>query len=312
MTPPTHDHHLPEFYPLPTHSGLMSDNLPNIEERLQKLLRYAGEEKILEYRSEVRTMCICKPHHCISTPVFYNLQTIPPELYEIDPEAYSIEAAIEWISYKPFAQWLGRQGQQRNLSAPPPTPSRNHHPIAIVSTPSTAAHVEHLGPTAPSSPAAPPTSPPSSAATPVHRKIPQPSFQGAASTPQHEVIELSSDSEDDDPRSSSVLPTTPTHRPLKRKGRSSDPSLSPIKEEPATSVLPPTKIPRGGKFKITRQCQVDKLVTLTKLPEYCWSIPRSGETVAYLLDLSDDKREWKHEDGSEMSMASIIKSQVSV
>jgi hypothetical protein len=56
-----------------------------------------------------------------------------------------------------------------------------------------------------------------------------------------------------------------------------------------------------GRIRITRQ--------LTSMPS-CWTVPRPGAEIVYLLDLSDDAREWKDAKGEFLSMAAIIKSQV--
>jgi len=61
--------------------------------------------------------------------------------------------------------------------------------------------------------------------------------------------------------------------------------------------------------QITRQFSCKKIITLTKIPT-CWSVPYDYEEVVYLLDLSQDMREWKDKNGDLMSMAAIIKSVV--
>ena len=59
---------------------------------------------------------------------------------------------------------------------------------------------------------------------------------------------------------------------------------------------------RDGKIQITRQLRCDTLKTLTTIPA-CWTVPQPDEDVAYLLDLSDDTREWKDSSGELLSMA---------
>jgi hypothetical protein len=77
------------------------------------------------------------------------------------------------------------------------------------------------------------------------------------------------------------------------------------------------KLPSGhasdseGRIRITHQLTCRKLVTLTSIPS-CWTVPQPGEEVVYLLDLSDDVREWKDASGDLLSMAGIIKSQVHI
>ena len=63
-------------------------------------------------------------------------------------------------------------------------------------------------------------------------------------------------------------------------------------------------------IQITRQLSVKKIVTLTQVPS-TWTVPREEEGVAYLLDLSAEKEQWKDEKGGLMTMTSIINGQVS-
>ena len=163
------------------------------------------------------------------------------------------------------------------------------------------------------------------------RKRPIQPPQDIKSTPA-DVIELSDDDElnvpgpQASPSRSSSLPAPPSspHHGVKRKRSKQPAPLPSIKEEDHEPIIisdsedsdedarkPPTKLPRNGPVSITRQCTVDKIIHLTKLPEFCWTVPRPGERVAYLLDLSGDSRDWKNADGSDMSMAAIIRSQVS-
>ncbi|KAF6749912.1 hypothetical protein DFP72DRAFT_1072820 [Ephemerocybe angulata] len=62
----------------------------------------------------------------------------------------------------------------------------------------------------------------------------------------------------------------------------------------------------ANEIKITRQTKVHTLITVTKLPS-TWPVPRDGENVATLVDLSEDTTDWKDENGNEMSMAAKIK-----
>jgi hypothetical protein len=63
-------------------------------------------------------------------------------------------------------------------------------------------------------------------------------------------------------------------------------------------------------IQVTRQLTVDEVITLTELPEY-WTVSRPDHRVAYILDLTNDPREWslRDKDGNLKSIASIIKSQ---
>ena len=64
-----------------------------------------------------------------------------------------------------------------------------------------------------------------------------------------------------------------------------------------------------NRVQITRQFSCKKIITLTRIPT-CWSVPYDFEEVVYLLDLTQDTREWKDKNGDLMSMAAIIKSVV--
>lgn len=63
--------------------------------------------------------------------------------------------------------------------------------------------------------------------------------------------------------------------------------------------------------KITRKRAVNELKKLTVVPR-CWTVPRPGESFAYLLDLTEDSKAWTRNDGRQMSMAAVIKSEVSL
>lgn len=63
--------------------------------------------------------------------------------------------------------------------------------------------------------------------------------------------------------------------------------------------------------KITRKRAVNELKKLTVVPR-CWTVPRTGESFAYLLDLTEDSKAWTRDDGRQMSMAAVIKSEVSL
>lgn len=101
------------------------------------------------------------------------------------------------------------------------------------------------------------------------------------------------------------------------KYRSTEPASSPgpssvdiieILSDSDMDEIVPIKKPKG-RIRISRQLSCDELITITKLPT-CWAVPETGHCVAYLLDLTDDKREWRDAQGELLSMAGIIKSQV--
>ncbi|KAJ7661187.1 hypothetical protein B0H17DRAFT_1144710 [Mycena rosella] len=47
-----------------------------------------------------------------------------------------------------------------------------------------------------------------------------------------------------------------------------------------------------GQVIIFKQLSCSELGPLTDLPKPCWTVPRPEEDYAYLLDMSDDPREW--------------------
>ncbi|KAI0309098.1 hypothetical protein OF83DRAFT_1273383 [Amylostereum chailletii] len=62
-------------------------------------------------------------------------------------------------------------------------------------------------------------------------------------------------------------------------------------------------------INITRQTVCDRIVTLKQIPT-CWDVAEPGESIAYLLDLREDTREWKDKRRNQpLTMAAIIKSQ---
>ncbi len=63
-------------------------------------------------------------------------------------------------------------------------------------------------------------------------------------------------------------------------------------------------------IRITSRKKVKKLVRLTEPPK-CWTVPKPGESLAYLLDLSNHPLVWVTNRGEPMSMARIIKAEVS-
>ena len=62
---------------------------------------------------------------------------------------------------------------------------------------------------------------------------------------------------------------------------------------------------------ITQMYSAREVIHLTETPRV-WDVPHNGRDTVYLLDLNDDPNEWKDKDGNLLSMATIIKSKVSV
>ena len=52
-----------------------------------------------------------------------------------------------------------------------------------------------------------------------------------------------------------------------------------------------------------------KLVKIVKFPK-TWTVSKPENNIAYLLDLSDDHCEWKHESEKSLPMAAILKGKV--
>ncbi|PSS29899.1 hypothetical protein PHLCEN_2v2611, partial [Hermanssonia centrifuga] len=145
------------------------------------------------------------------------------------------------------------------------------------------------------------------------------------------VIELSSDSDDED--IASWVPDTPS-RPAKRKHSGPGTSIKrEIKHESITAdiieisssdsddnsiakknrrlmkkqqSLRLTVPDASGVFRITARQSAKKIVTLIKAPS-CWGASGRGDSIAYLLDLTDDTLEWMNTKGELMTMAAVIK-----
>lgn len=96
-----------------------------------------------------------------------------------------------------------------------------------------------------------------------------------------------------------VASTTKTMVRLKKKKKKA--VRSPDSYSDSNSDSAPKSI-----IRITRQLVVSNLITLTEVPS-TWTIYDG----AYILDLSNDPREWNDSLGNPLSMAAIIKSQVS-
>ena len=99
-------------------------------------------------------------------------------------------------------------------------------------------------------------------------------------------------------------------RPIKHEDNSDVIDLvSDSDDERAKKKWKGKKKEEPGKVELTRQLKCDELVVITEIPT-CWTVSHPDHSVAYLLDLSSDKREWKDSKDELMSMAAIIKSQV--
>jgi hypothetical protein len=65
----------------------------------------------------------------------------------------------------------------------------------------------------------------------------------------------------------------------------------------------------AGMVQITCQLHVDRYETLTEIPEN-WPVAQSGDSVAYVLNLSHNPHCYKDVKGDSLSMAMIIKNKV--
>jgi hypothetical protein len=82
-----------------------------------------------------------------------------------------------------------------------------------------------------------------------------------------------------------------------------------IKKEPTSAEIPANpSLQANVPLQITQQLTLRQLILITTIPS-CWMVPWE-EQIGYLLDLSDNDRQWNNSEGKPMSMAAIIKSQV--
>jgi hypothetical protein len=123
------------------------------------------------------------------------------------------------------------------------------------------------------------------------KQEPPPSFDLSVD----EVVDLTAESDDE---------------PVKKKVKAKTGSAL---DENATAPRPAGKGKgrASEKIELTRQLKCDEVVELDQIPT-CWTVSQPDYTIAYLLDLTTDAREWRDSKGELMSMATIIKSQVSV
>jgi len=65
----------------------------------------------------------------------------------------------------------------------------------------------------------------------------------------------------------------------------------------------------AGWIQITRQHWVKQIVELTEIPTI-WPVPKEGESVAYILDLSNSPFKLVDSNGNPLPMSAIIKNKV--
>ncbi|KAF8590088.1 hypothetical protein K439DRAFT_245489 [Ramaria rubella] len=110
-------------------------------------------------------------------------------------------------------------------------------------------------------------------------------------------------------RSSTSTCQTPTaDRPTSDTGESDNETgvTVPLKRRRTSSVTKQSGKRAAGMIQVTRQSWVSKVETLTDVPEH-WRVPESGDSVAYILDLTADTREWLDSKGKTMTMSAVIK-----
>ncbi|KAJ7673026.1 hypothetical protein DFH06DRAFT_1467440 [Mycena polygramma] len=182
---------------------------------------------------------------------------------------YTADNAETWLDVEKFMRWLSFQAQ-KSTATPPATPSKPR-PGSSYRLP-------------PSSSPAPDT--PSSSLPP----IPPPQFRNK--TAAHPTTSSPVYDSDDD------APPAPRLPPRKRKRGASAASGS---DSDCVEVIETKTKPRRKQKKR----DVAEL-----LPRGSWTVPRPDEEdYAYLLDLTDDTREWWDSNKQLLSMAAIIKLQ---
>ena len=65
----------------------------------------------------------------------------------------------------------------------------------------------------------------------------------------------------------------------------------------------------AGLIQVTRQSWVSRVETLSEAPEH-WEVPETGDSVAYIVDLSGDSSDYQDNQGKTMTMSAFIKQKV--
>ena len=275
-------------------------------------------------------------------------QTIPPFLWELTTlNADNLEF---WLDFDRFIIWTTQYYQrnpQQTLNAevastPISVPISSKHCVShtqqsldaqVASTPisTSIAAKYHISPTQQSLSVQATSSTPSSSLSPTQQSL---STQATSSTSIAAKYRVSPTLDDLFSNTDSIdflLPRTPA-RTLKRKHSADveviniddsdgdlDHDSSPtkhlttkrlrIKKEPTSAEIPAnTSLQANVPLQITQQLTLCQIISITTIPS-CWTVPLE-ERIGYLLDLSDDGRQWNDSEGKPMSMAAIIKSQV--
>ncbi|KAJ6513998.1 hypothetical protein DFH09DRAFT_1374151 [Mycena vulgaris] len=183
---------------------------------------------------------------------------------------YTVENAVNWLDFDKFMRWLSHAIQTTAASA-----SINTN--AFPGSPSILSHPTSSSPSTVHSP------PRSNAVDTTDSPPPAPLLRHQKRKRQPEdVICITSDSESD-----SHIQSTSTKKRAKHNKRSKS----------------------DGRVVISKQLSCSEIRTITKIPS-CWTVPHPEDgDFAYLLDISEDQREWLDKKNEPLSMIAIIKSE---
>ncbi|KAJ6464091.1 hypothetical protein C8R45DRAFT_840549, partial [Mycena sanguinolenta] len=211
---------------------------------------------------------------------------------------YTVDNAVNWLDIDKFMGWLSRSIQNATVSVPstpmpaampvPPAPFNSSPPNAssMYSSPIHASSATHSGPRS----------------TPVdHRQA----SRLASLTPRTsrdasmEILESESDG---------IFPATLSYNKRQR-------SISISSDSDSDSATKTKRKKKKSKRRsedsvaISKQLSVPELRNLTE-PQSCYAVPRPEEgDYAYLLDMTQDDREWNDKQSQPLSMITIIKSE---
>jgi hypothetical protein len=196
---------------------------------------------------------------------------------QLDPEYYSSENSHLWGLMSQFREWLTHKLQTSTASTP-----------------------QWLSPTT--------SSPPLPLLADGHGSSPA-LHSTARCIEQRSSSPISLGSDDTSPIYPFIVSKTFPKRKRESMVKMELPASDDVIEITDDDSTCPKKVKAVPSIKITRQLRVSEIIRLTEIPS-CWTVPALGSDIAYELDLTGDKREWKDKNGELMSMASIIKSQV--
>jgi hypothetical protein len=223
------------------------------------------------------------------------MKIFPEEVVNFNPQYFAPANASQWIDIDRFMHWMARQYQGLGHQQP----SRSVTPAPMFSSPpvpprQTARFISSQTPSSPVSSSVS-TLTPKPIVTKRKRDVKQepPSHVNLSTD---DIVDLTLESDDE---------------PVKKKAKA--------KSHSALSEIAAAPKPAGkgkgrageNRIELTRQLKCDEVVELNEIPT-CWTASRPDYTIAYLLDLTADEREWRDSKGELMSMAAIIKSQVSI